>query len=734
MVANGLCPSDTDCAKHSYLAGPRLSENFPLARLILTAVESTRVTTTTTLLSIASGQVSALRGYRLRTSPLSRLGEVLNMRRLFWLLLPLFTALLAPTGAWPASVSQNLAITITAATQLVSFSPASLTFAPQNIGTSSAAQTVTMTNTGNVSFPLSSVAISGTNAGDFTETNNCPNSLAVSATCQIAATFTPVSAGTRTASLVVSATGGGTYTVALSGAGVTPTVSAFYVATNGSDSNPGTLAAPFATLGKCQTAMRNSGTIKTCYIRAGTYNGSGVGYNTVTITTYFSVNAALYLTSADNGETWSYYPPDGADTAIFDGNSGTVASNPNPTTACPQNVIGTGVQYGAYVDGTSNVIIDGLQFQGFCFSAMTYHWGNDSIGGCYPTFSIAQGTGNIFRNNIVHDIFSATSRCQNDFIGGTVAINSSGGNTVSHNSVYNVTGMGIALGGNPGGVGTTSNATIDHNYVYHACAYYHDCGGIYEGKDTSASNVQVLYNYITTMGDPTKECNPTTLAALTPGTCVHGFYNDDGMAGVTRKGNIVTGEHGSDGGDFFMNGGNISGGLAGNTDTGDISDIGPTGTATSYSASVWTINNTTGTGAISWKNNIIIANSASCVTGFSAGCALNPNGASATIGPNDYWNYGSGGNTWLNSAATSGGDTTPNNVDAFGNATTRCPSANGFQNVNSWAYFIPSGNAVFGSPVNFPAQPAGWGTPGFWGPVGYVLPHNGQGPSYGPTC
>ncbi|MGB6026025.1 MAG: hypothetical protein WBG40_12585, partial [Candidatus Sulfotelmatobacter sp.] len=45
----------------------------------------------------------------------------------------------------------------------------------------------------------------------------------------------------------------------------------FYVAPNGNDNNPGTLAQPFATLGKAQSAMRASSSIKTTYIRAGLY-------------------------------------------------------------------------------------------------------------------------------------------------------------------------------------------------------------------------------------------------------------------------------------------------------------------------------------------------------------------------------------------------------------------------------------------------------------------------------
>jgi hypothetical protein len=60
---------------------------------------------------------------------------------------------------------------------------------------------------------------------------------------------------------------------AFSGGSLQP---AFYVAPTGSDSNAGTLAAPFATLDKCRVAMEGS-TIQTCYIRAGTYNLSSAG-------------------------------------------------------------------------------------------------------------------------------------------------------------------------------------------------------------------------------------------------------------------------------------------------------------------------------------------------------------------------------------------------------------------------------------------------------------------------
>ena len=48
-------------------------------------------------------------------------------------------------------------------------------------------------------------------------------------------------------------------------------VPAYYVSTTGSDSNPGTLAAPFLTFTKAQQAMQTS-SIKTTYILPGTYS------------------------------------------------------------------------------------------------------------------------------------------------------------------------------------------------------------------------------------------------------------------------------------------------------------------------------------------------------------------------------------------------------------------------------------------------------------------------------
>ncbi len=112
-------------------------------------------------------------------------------------------------------------------TPAVSLSPASLSFANQNVGTSSTAQTVTLTNSGTGALTLTGISIGGTNAGDFAQTNTCPispSTLAAGASCSVSITFTPTVAAARSASLSIADNAAGSpQSVALSGTGVTPT-------------------------------------------------------------------------------------------------------------------------------------------------------------------------------------------------------------------------------------------------------------------------------------------------------------------------------------------------------------------------------------------------------------------------------------------------------------------------------------------------------------------------------
>jgi hypothetical protein len=46
------------------------------------------------------------------------------------------------------------------------------------VGTTSATQTVTLTNPGSVALSLTSIVFSGTNAGDYAQSNTCGSSVA----------------------------------------------------------------------------------------------------------------------------------------------------------------------------------------------------------------------------------------------------------------------------------------------------------------------------------------------------------------------------------------------------------------------------------------------------------------------------------------------------------------------------------------------------------------------------
>jgi FG-GAP-like repeat/Cep192 domain 4/Protein of unknown function (DUF1573) len=84
-------------------------------------------------------------------------------------------------------------------------SPSRLNFGATNVGTTSAAVTTTLINTGNASLTLTGISIAGVDAGDFSvSSNNCGSSLNAGSSCSVSVTFTPSVGGARTASLAIS--------------------------------------------------------------------------------------------------------------------------------------------------------------------------------------------------------------------------------------------------------------------------------------------------------------------------------------------------------------------------------------------------------------------------------------------------------------------------------------------------------------------------------------------------
>ncbi len=96
----------------------------------------------------------------------------------------------------------------------LNLAPSSLTFASQTVATTSAAQPVTVDNTGATAFNLSAIQVSG----DYSQTNNCGASIATGSSCAIQVKFSPTAPGTRTGVLTLTS-GGTSYTVNLTGTG-----------------------------------------------------------------------------------------------------------------------------------------------------------------------------------------------------------------------------------------------------------------------------------------------------------------------------------------------------------------------------------------------------------------------------------------------------------------------------------------------------------------------------------
>jgi hypothetical protein len=102
------------------------------------------------------------------------------------------------------------------AVPVASLSTTTLTFAGQTVGTTSAAQVVTLTNTGSAPLNISSL----TSTGDFTEVSNCPTSVAAGNSCTIGVAFAPVSSGNRFGSITITDSAlSSPQTITLSGVG-----------------------------------------------------------------------------------------------------------------------------------------------------------------------------------------------------------------------------------------------------------------------------------------------------------------------------------------------------------------------------------------------------------------------------------------------------------------------------------------------------------------------------------
>ncbi len=199
------------------------------------------------------------------------------------------------------SLSGTGAAAATPAAPAVTLSPSSLTFASQTVATTSAAQTVTLKNSGTGSLSISGIAASG----NFAETNTCGTNLAASASCTISVTFTPTAAGTPTGAITftdnaaaspqaVSLSGTSTAALAITTtslpAGVVGTAYSTTLAATGG-------VAPYTwTDSPCSGACNTGMGFSTAGVLAGTPVNAGSSTFTMTVTDSAGHTAATPLT------------------------------------------------------------------------------------------------------------------------------------------------------------------------------------------------------------------------------------------------------------------------------------------------------------------------------------------------------------------------------------------------------------------------------------------------------
>jgi hypothetical protein len=180
----------------------------------------------------------------------------------------------------------------------ISLSSTSLTFSGQFVGSTSTAQSITVTDTGTAALTISGIAPSG----DFSQTNTCGTGIAASGVCTISVKFTPTATGARTGSITITDNASGSpQTVSLTGTGTSVNVSPSSLTFSGvavnatSASQPIaisntanaalsitsiTATAPFAQTNNCGSSVAASGS---CTINV-TFTPSATGTLTGTLT------------------------------------------------------------------------------------------------------------------------------------------------------------------------------------------------------------------------------------------------------------------------------------------------------------------------------------------------------------------------------------------------------------------------------------------------------------------
>lgn len=215
----------------------------------------------------------------------------------------------------PGYATQTIALSGNA--PVVTLSAPSVVFAPQALGSSSAKQHLTLTNTGSATLSIAGIAVTGADAAAFGLTNGCGATLNVAANCTIDLNFAPSAQGAMTAAVTIIGNASvSPISLPLSGQGVFP-VSVTVNAANQSITTAQALVVTAAVAGVSGNATPTGSVTLT----SGTYNSGPMSLTAGAAT--ISVAAGSLPAGADS--LTAAYTPDQASVMRYADGSGTTS-------------------------------------------------------------------------------------------------------------------------------------------------------------------------------------------------------------------------------------------------------------------------------------------------------------------------------------------------------------------------------------------------------------------------
>jgi len=189
-------------------------------------------------------------------------------------------------------------------------SPSAASFGNQAVGTTSAAKTVTISNTGTAAASVSGISVSG----PFAQTNSCGTSIAAGGNCTISVTFTPTSGGSATGTLAVAGNAVNSPTdVALSGTGITAATNLALGASMSATSSASGFPASNANDGNTSTYWESlDGSAYPQSLTTNLGQSSSVGSVTLTLppsSAWSTRTETLSVLGSGNGTSWTTLVP-----------------------------------------------------------------------------------------------------------------------------------------------------------------------------------------------------------------------------------------------------------------------------------------------------------------------------------------------------------------------------------------------------------------------------------------